>query len=76
MPRPRVFTDAEILSALTEWHGMVYLAAAAIGCSAPTIYDRAKVSEAVAECMKQEDGKIDDQAGVGLSVIGIVADFT
>jgi hypothetical protein len=42
--------------------GYVHLAADAIGCDPSTIYTRIKESEAVAECAKLEDGKVDDVA--------------
>lgn len=60
--RPPKFTDEQMIAALQEKRGGVYLAAAMLGCAANTIYERAKVSAAVADCIKSEDGKVDDVA--------------
>lgn len=60
------YSDERIIKALRDCKGMVYLAAAQIGCDAGTIYDRQKTSPAVAECMKEEDAKVDDVAEMQL----------
>lgn len=62
MGRPRKYTDKEIIAALKKKRGMVYLAAAKIGCEADTIYNRAKSSSAVASVMRHERGKVVDLA--------------
>jgi hypothetical protein len=60
MPRPRRYTDATVIAALKKTKGMVYLAAQVIGCDPGTIYDRAKASPAVQQCMADEDGMLND----------------
>jgi hypothetical protein len=60
--RARRYSDAQIIAALQEKKGCVHLAADSIGCNQSTIYDRIKESEAVADCAKHEDGKVDDVA--------------
>ena len=60
--RPRRYSDARIIAALQKAKGCVRLAADGIGCNSSTIYDRIKESDAVAECAKEENGKIDDIA--------------
>lgn len=62
MARPRKYTDEEMIDALKATRGMIYLAAERVGCEADTIYARAKVSPAVARCMKHERGKVVDFA--------------
>jgi hypothetical protein len=62
LPRSRGSSDARIIAALQEKKGCVHLAADSIGCNQSTIYDRIKESEAVAECARHEDGKVDDVA--------------
>jgi hypothetical protein len=62
MGRQREYTEAEIVAALKKTHGMVYLAAAKVGCTAPTIYNRAKTSEAIANALTSERGVMLDTA--------------
>lgn len=52
--KPPKYTDAVIIEALEKTRGMIYVAARALGCSATTIYDRAKVSPAVAQAIQVE----------------------
>lgn len=56
------FTDAEIIAALKATHGLVYLAAEKIGCTAPTIYNRVKESYSVSEALKTSRNRIKDVA--------------
>jgi hypothetical protein len=62
MPRPLKYSDAQMIEALLATRGMVYLAAARIGCEADTIYLRAKRSPRVKEAMRRERGKVIDLA--------------
>jgi hypothetical protein len=62
MGRKREYTDEAMVKALTQTRGLVYLAADIVGCHYDTIYDRAKVSPAVASAMRRERGKIVDVA--------------
>lgn len=66
MGAPRKYSDEQMIAALRETKGMVYLAAERIGCEADTIYLRAKVSPEVAEVMKHERGKVIDVAEMKL----------
>ncbi len=60
MPRPTKYSAEEIITALKAKKGMVYLAAAMIGCEADTIYYRAKRNKAIAAVMRSERGKVVD----------------
>jgi hypothetical protein len=62
MARPRVFSDAKMIDALEAKRGLVYLAAKKLGCRPATIYERAKVSEAVAGCIADQRGEVIDTA--------------
>lgn len=66
MARPRKYSDKQIVHALREKKGMVYLAAKMIGCTAQAIYHRATKSKRVARVMEQEDGIVDDVAEMQL----------
>ncbi len=56
------FSDADIMTALEMSRGLIYNSARLLGCSAQTIYDRVKVSPAVAECLKECRGLLLDKA--------------
>jgi hypothetical protein len=62
MARPQVYSDEEMVAALEEKHGLVYLAAKSLGCSPDTIRHRAKQSPAVAECIVAQRGQVIDTA--------------
>src|SRR5262245_49774417 len=66
MARPRKYTDQQLISALREMKGMVYLAAAKVGCTVNTIYNRARFAPAVARCIQDERGKVVDLAELKL----------
>ena len=66
MGRAREYTDAAMIAALEKHRGLVYHAAKVVGCHPDTIYDRAKVSEAVARAIRNERGKVVDTAESGL----------
>ena len=56
------FTQAQIIDALKETKGMVYLAAKRLGCEAQTIYNYRDRYPAVRAEMEQQDGEVDDAA--------------
>lgn len=60
MARPNVYTNEQIIAALVECKGLVFLAAKRVGCDPDTIYNRAKRSEAVARAIKNQRGEIID----------------
>jgi hypothetical protein len=62
MARPRKFTDSQIIEALKATHGMVYLAAHNLGCSADAIYKRAKQEPKVQAVIDGERAKFIDLA--------------
>jgi hypothetical protein len=66
MARPRVYTNERMIAALVQTKGMVYLAARSIGCDPSTIFDRAKRSPAVADCIKSQRGEVVDIAEMKL----------
>src|SRR5262245_35808995 len=66
MGRSRVYSNEQMLGALKETKGMVYLAAARIGCSHETIYARARCTPAVARAIKHERGQVVDTAELKL----------
>jgi hypothetical protein len=66
MGRPRKYTDEQIIDALRETKGMVYLAAQNIGCEADTIYNRAKQCKEIAALIEEERGKVIDKAELKL----------
>lgn len=66
MPRPRKYPTEDIVAALKEMKGMVYLAAHRLGCEADTIYYRAKKSKAITAAMESERGKVVDTAELKL----------
>jgi hypothetical protein len=62
MARPQVYSDEEMVAALEEKHGLVFLAAKSLGCSPDTIRHRAKQSPAVAGCILAQRGRVIDTA--------------
>jgi hypothetical protein len=60
--RPRTYSDDEFIAALVKHRGLVYRAAADIGCCPDTIYDRAKKSDAVAKTIKHQRAGVVDLA--------------
>lgn len=60
--RVKAFDDDAIVAALRKKKGMVFLAAKLLGCSAATIYKRAKESELIRETMAEARGKVIDDA--------------
>jgi hypothetical protein len=60
------YTKKEIIAALIETKGMVYVAARKIGCAANTIYNFAEKYPEVKQAMKQERGLMVDMAELHL----------
>ena len=60
------FTQAQVIAALRETKGMVYLAAKRLGCEAQTIYNYRDRYPAVRAEMEQQDGEVDDAAEMKL----------
>ena len=60
------FTQAQVIDALRETKGMVYLAAKRLGCEAQTIYNYRDRYPAVRAEMEQQDGEVDDAAEMKL----------
>ena len=57
---------ADIISALEKTHGMVYLAAEALGCAPVTIYRRAEKDAKVQGVINDQRGKLIDKAELKL----------
>jgi hypothetical protein len=56
------FTNEAIITALKKRKGLIYLAAETLGCAPLTIYRRVELSQEVAQCLKDQRGKIVDTA--------------
>ena len=56
------FTQQQVIDAIKETRGMVYLAAKRLGCEAQTIYNYRDRYAAVRAEMEQQDGEVDDAA--------------
>lgn len=57
---------ADIIAALEKTHGMVYLAAEALGCAPVTIYRRAEKDAKVQDVIDTQRGKLIDKAELKL----------
>jgi len=60
------YTQQQIIEALRETKGMIYLAAKRLGCEAQTIYNYRDRYPAVRAEMEQQDGEVDDAAEMKL----------
>lgn len=60
------FTDAQIVAALKDTHGMIYLAAQKIGCDPATIHRRTHASAKVKQAVESHRGELIDVAEVAL----------
>ena len=60
------YTQAQVISALRDTKGMVYLAAKKLGCEAQTVYNYRDRYPAVRAEMEQQDGEVDDAAEMKL----------
>lgn len=66
MAKKEKFTAQQIIDAIRETKGMVYLAAERLGCDAKTIYNYRDRYASVRAEMEQQDGKVDDVAEMKL----------
>lgn len=66
MGRPIKFTDEQMVAALAECKGMVYLAARRVGCSPDAIHKRARKSAAVRDAIRTHRGEVVDAAELKL----------
>ena len=57
-----LYSTEQIIEALKETKGMVYVAAERLGCAPVTIYKRAKISKAVQDEIDKQRGKMVDIA--------------
>lgn len=62
MARQDEFTNEQIITALETNYGLVYIAAKQVGCSAQTIYNRAKRVKSIQETIDHERGILVDKA--------------
>lgn len=60
------YTPQQVIDALRETKGMVYLAAKRLNCKAQTIYNYRDRYAAVRAEMEQQDGEVDDAAEMKL----------
>ena len=60
------FSQQQVIDALRETKGMIYLAAKRLGCDAKTIYNYRDRYPAVRAEMEQQDGEVDDAAEMKL----------
>jgi len=61
-----LYRTADIIAALEKTHGMVYLAAESLGCSAMTIYRRAAKEKKIQNTIDSHRGKLIDKAELKL----------
>ena len=66
MARPRVYTNEQIITALGECKGLVFVAAKKIGCDPDTIYRRARSTKSVAAALRRQRGELVDTAELAL----------
>src|SRR5262245_46823368 len=62
MARPEKYTDEQIIAALRETKGLIYLASRRIGCSPDTIFRRSNSRAAVRDVIRHERGALVDTA--------------
>ena len=60
------YTQQQVIDALRDTKGMIYLAAKRLGCEAKTIYNYRDRYPAVRAEMEQQDGEVDDAAEMKL----------
>lgn len=61
-----LYRTPDIIAALQKTHGMIYLAAESLGCSAMTIYRRADKDKKVRDTIDSYRGKLIDKAELKL----------
>lgn len=62
MARPRKFSDKQIIQALRESHGLIYIAAENLGCTPQAIYKRKKKCARITICIENQRGRLVDKA--------------
>ncbi|MSR60216.1 MAG: hypothetical protein EXS05_21685 [Planctomycetaceae bacterium] len=67
MNNVKKYSNEKIIDSLQRTYGKVYLAAERLGCSAGTIYKRAKVVKQIADAIDHYSGHILDSAEVHLA---------
>ncbi len=60
IPRKKKYTDKQILQAITNSKGLLYIAAKSLGCNACTLHDRANKNPVIREAIDNERGEILD----------------
>lgn len=66
MPSKQRYTVDEVIAAINDTKGMVYLAAQKLGCEAKTIYNYRDRYASVRAAMEQQDGMVNDIAEMKL----------
>ncbi len=66
MTRKQQYTQDQVIAAIHETKGMVYIAAQRLGCTASTIYNYRDRYPRVRAAMEHEDGMINDTAEMKL----------
>lgn len=66
MADKRRYTQQQVIAALRETKGMIYLTAKRLGCTAQTIYNYRDRYPAVRAEMEQQDGEVNDAAEMKL----------
>lgn len=66
MPSKQRYTVDEVIAAINDTKGMVYLAAQKLGCDAKTIYNYRDRYASVRAAMEQQDGMVNDIAEMKL----------
>lgn len=60
------YTNEQIVSALNQTNGMVYIAARRLGCSPQTIYTRADKNKSIRQAIEDARGEVIDAAELKL----------
>ena len=66
MADKRRYTQQQVIAALRETKGMIYITAKRLGCTAQTIYNYRDRYPAVRAEMEQQDGEVNDAAEMKL----------
>lgn len=67
MANKQVFTATQIIEALQQTKGMIYLAAKALGCNPGTVYNYAKRYKSVQQAIDDERGQFLDVTELALN---------
>lgn len=66
MTKKPKYKVADMVAALVQSKGMVYLAAQNLGCTAQTVYNYRDKHPSVKDAIEQQDGMVDDAAEIKL----------